>query len=122
MKTSENGYLLRLVVHKDTIKRVVDVSTLNITPEYIKEQCDLKYGSTKGSIGRTLDNRERPNIDIQEHMDRYYITDLCMPYNPPPDEHDVFVYYNDICALSGTAGYIRIRDGYVWGQSVVWRS
>ena len=117
---SRDDYLLQKVVHSSTIKRVIDWHNFGITREYCREQFNLKY--TNESLSKTKDNRKQPDPDNQEVMDKYYITDLCLPYNPPPDERDIFVWYNDIRALSGTAGYLRIRDGYVYNQIAVWRS
>lgn len=118
---SRDQHLLQKVVHKDTIQRVVDWKALGITKEYIDEQCKLAHGPFDKEFKFT-DNRVVPDPDNQEAQDKYWVTDLCFPYNPGPDYRDLFVYYNDIRALSGTAGYLRIRDGYVWGQRVVVRS
>jgi hypothetical protein len=118
---SDDGYLLQKVVPAKKIQRTIDWKPLGITKEYINEQCELAHGPFDEKFHFT-DNRKIPNLDSEEEMDRYYITDLCMPYNPIPDDRDEFVYYNDIGALCGDAGYLRIRDGYVWGRRIVWRS
>ena len=118
MKTSSDGYLLQKVIPKEKIQRTIDWKALGITKEYIKEQCDLAHGPLDETLHFT-DNRVRPNYDNQEEQDRYWLADICFPYNPCPDEKDVFVYYNDIGCLSGSAGYLRIRDGYVWGHRIV---
>lgn len=109
MKTSEDGYLLQKVIPKDTITRTIDWRELGITKEYVNEQAKLN-------------KKDKPNLDDEKATDKYFITEMCLPYNPMPDDRDEFVYYNDIRALSGSAGYLRIRDGYVWGHKVVWRS
>lgn len=111
VEVSEDGYLLQKVFHKNTVQRFIDWKALGITEAEIREQSKLKYGPIKN--GRFVDQRKLPTTD--EEMDRFCVIELCMPYNPPPDDLDEFFYYNDIGALSGSAGYIRIRDGYVWG-------
>lgn len=109
VEISDDGYLLSKIVHSRTVTRVIDWKSLGITNKMIDEAA---------RIGK--DNH--PDPDDEESMDRAYVINLCLPYNPKPDDRDVFVYYNDIQALSGTAGYMRIRDGYVWGREIVWRS
>ena len=94
---------------------------LGITKEYINEQSKLKLTWNDPKLDFD-DKRVRPDIDDQEAMDRFYVTELCLPYNPPPDERDVFAYYNDLGPLCGSAGYIRIRDGFVYGTMAVIRA
>lgn len=120
VNVSEDEYLLQKVVPRDTIKRIIDWKSLGITKAYIDKQSKRKHDWYTGKV----DKEPEPNFnrDNQEEMDRFYVTEMCLPYNPAPDDRDVFVWYNDIRFLSGTAGYIRIRDGYVWGQMVVMRS
>jgi hypothetical protein len=79
---------------------------LNLTPEYV----------------RTVDTLPPPKIEDQTAMDRHYVALMCMPYRPMPDDRDMFVWYSDIGVLSGSAGYLRIRDGYVYDRRVVIRS
>lgn len=122
VRTTEDGFLVQKMMHIDCIQRSIDWQKLGITKEYIDEQSKLQYSWDQKRTMNNIDSRKKPDIDNQEEMDRFYVTELCMPYNPPPDDKDVFVYYNDIRALSGTAGYIRFRDGYVYGTRVVWRS
>jgi len=122
VQISEDGYLLKKVVPADKITRIIDWRALGITPLTIQKSASLKYDWNVDRSMNNVDNRERPDANDLESMDRFYITELCHPYNPKPDNKDVFVFYSDIAALSGTAGYIRLRDGYVWGQKVVWRS
>ena len=121
MHLSEDGYLLQKVVHKETLKRIIDVESLGLTEEYISEQAKLsRSGLDKNA--RFIDKRVRPNLDNEFEMDRHYISEMCGGYSLLPDDRDVFVYYNDIQCLSGTAGYMRMRDGYVYDRIVVWRS
>lgn len=120
VKVDDEGYLLSRQFHKSAIKRVIDLVALGITPEYLKEQKTLSQGGWSNEKCDFIDNRVKPNIDSsQEEKDRYSISDMCMW--TPPDERDVFVYYDDIYALSGAAGYARIRDGYVYGVKIVAR-
>jgi hypothetical protein len=114
---SEDGYLLSKVVPLSTVTRFIDWKELNLTDDYIKEQSKLKLG--KLVDGKFIDERIKPDWSNQEEVDRFIIAEMCAPYNPPPDDRDVFLYYNDIQVLSGTAGYIRLRDGYVWGRKVI---
>ena len=116
---SDDEYLLSKSVHKSSIKRIIDWKSLNITKETISEANKLKH-SKLDEKARFIDARKLPKNE--KDMDTFYIIELCLPYNPEPDDRDIFLYYNDIRALSGTAGYLRIRDGYVWGSKVVMRS
>lgn len=121
MHLSEDGFLLQKSVHKQTLRRVIDIESLGLTEDYIREQSKLSR-SGFDTNGKRIDKRIRPNPDNELEMDRHYISEMCGGYGRPPDDKDVFVYYNDIQCLSGTAGYMRIRDGYVYEQAVVWRS
>jgi hypothetical protein len=112
--SSDERYLLQQVVPVSKIQRVINWRELGITKEYIKEQSRLHV--------RVISTGKLPDVNNQVEMDRYFVVELCMPYNPLPDDRDTFVYYNDIGALCGDAGYIRLRDGYVQGRKVVWRS
>jgi hypothetical protein len=119
---SRDNYLLQKVVHSSTIQRAIDWHDFGITKEYCRKQYNLANIYDNILARRPIDKRKQPEPDNQDEMDKFYITELCHPYSPPPDENDIFVWYNDIVALSGTAGYLRIRDGYVYGQKIVWRS
>lgn len=121
VRVSEDGFLLQKMIHKDTLHRDIDWVKLGITKEYIDSQSKLRLSWNDPKLDFD-DKREKPDPDDEEAMDRFYVTELCLPYNPPPDERDVFAYYNDIRALSGTAGYVRIRDGFVYGMKAVRRS
>ena len=115
MFITEAGNLLQDTgVHKDDIKRIIDVSKLDITPEYINEQSRLRHSKFDENY-KFVDARKKPKYGDTLAEDRYYVSDLCLPYNPMPDDRDTFVYFDNIRALSGRAGYIRIRDGYVYG-------
>lgn len=118
---TDDGYLIQKVVPVSSIQRIIDWTSLNITKEYVKEQTNLKYGKLDKYLKFT-DDRPRPDGDNIHEQDRFFITELCMPYNPLPDEKDVFVYYSTLVPLAGAAGYLRIRDGYVYGQRVVIRA
>lgn len=111
IQISEDGYILQKIVLKDTIKRIIDWKKFNITKEMIRDH----ISSTEKTTYPNIDT-----IDINQ-MDLYHVMNMCSPYSMP-DDKDTFVYYNDIGVLSGTAGYIRIRDGYVYDRRIVWRS
>lgn len=121
IKVSDDGYALSKVIPKSAIKRIIDWKAIGVTRELIEQQLKLKltWNDSKLSFD---DKRIKPDIDDQQAMDLFYVTELSMPYNPEPDEKDLFVYYNDIGPLSGSAGYIRFREGYVWGTKAVFRS
>jgi hypothetical protein len=121
IQISEDGYLLQKVIPAAKVVRVIHWKALGITPLTIQKSISLKLSWDDPNLG-FQDGRPRPDPENMEEMDRFYVTELCHPYNPKPDDHDVFVYYNDIEMLSGTSGYIRIRDGYVQGRLVVTRS
>jgi hypothetical protein len=120
VKIDDKGYLLSRSIHKDTIKRIIDWKALNITKEEIDEASKLKNDYT--DILKPVDKRKLPDFSNEKSLDRFYVIDLSLPYNPPPDNRDQFVWYNDIIMLSGSAGYARIRDGYVYGTRIVMRS
>jgi hypothetical protein len=113
MKISEDGHLLMKTVPKASIRRTIDWKSLGITEADIKKQSNLSKVERDGIVRK---------LEEQSDIDRYYIIDMLLPYNPPPDDRDEFVWYNDIGVLSGTAGYLRIRDGYVYGKRVVMMS
>jgi len=121
VRVSEDGYLLSKEFHKDCLVRDIDWRALNITKEYINEQSKLKLTWNDPKLDFD-DKRIRPKDDDQEAMDRFYITELCLPYNPPPDDRDQFAYYSALGPLCGDAGYVRIRDGFVWGRKMVIRA
>jgi hypothetical protein len=114
LKLSDDGYLLQKVVPQSKITREIDWKALGITIQMVhdfdrtkKAQMDvLREAIIRGSVP-------------QDDQDRYHISKMCSPYAPPPDDRDVFVWYDDIGNLSGTAGYLRIRDGYVFSRAVV---
>lgn len=114
IQISEDGYLLQKVIPASKVVRVIDWKSLGITSLTIQKSSSEKYGP---DLIHPKDVRKRPTS--QEDEDRFFVTELCHPYNPKPDDNDVFVYYDDIQFLSGTAGYLRIRDGYVQGHKVV---
>lgn len=112
VKTSDDGHLLMQSVRKSCIERVIDWKTLGITKDYIREQFLLGEVKRKEAL---CNYEDHPSDD----RDRYFVAEMCMPYNPPPDDRDMFVWYDDTGVLSGTAGYLRIRDGYVYSRRVV---
>jgi hypothetical protein len=118
--TDDKGYLLQsLGIRIDHIEREIDPQALGVDEKYIREQDRLEREREK------LEEKYRPKRkfpETQEERDRYYVADLCKPYNPAPDERDTFVFYSDIGALSGSSGYIRIRDGSVYGSRIYMRS
>lgn len=119
---SQDNYLLQKVVSSQTIQRLIDHKKFNITRDYCTEQLKLKYTHGKTICDKDIDKRKQPDPNDQDEMDKFYITEMCLSYNPPPDDRDIFVWYNDIRALSGTSGYLRIRDGYVYAKKVIWIS
>ena len=121
IKISDDGYALSKVIPKTAIKRIIDWKALGVTKEYIDQQTKLKLFWNDNKLN-FADNRIIPDIDDQTAMDSFFVTELSMPYNPEPDEKDMFVYYSDLGPLSGSAGYIRFREGYVWGTKEVFRS
>ena len=119
---SQDNYLLQKVVSSRTIQRLIDHKKFEITEEYCREQSNLERTQINVWDKKPIDKRIKPDPNDQDEMDKFYITEMCLPYNPPPDERDIFVWYNDIRALSGTSGYLRIRDGYVYAKKVIWIS
>ncbi|MDR3503054.1 MAG: hypothetical protein P4L79_10795 [Legionella sp.] len=121
VRVSDDGCLLMKSVPKNTIKRVVDHMAMNITKEDMNELVRQKYKFNNETLGQD-DVRKRPDYNDRDACDRFYVMDLSVPYNPLPDERDIFVYYDDLGPLCGSAGYLRIRDGYVYGNRIVSRA
>jgi hypothetical protein len=119
---TEDGFLIQKMMHKDCIKRIIDWKRLDISKEYINEQSKLSMVFDNETL-KQHDKRVRPKDGTdQDAMDRFYVADLCLPYNPMPDDTDLFVWYNALAPLSGSAGYIRFRDGFVYGTRVIVRA
>lgn len=114
---SSDDFLLQKVLPAEKIKRHIDWTKLGITKESIQQSASEKYSGWDKNQ-RNIDKRIKPSYESEEEQDKFYITELCHPYSPKPDDRDIFLFYWDIQCLSGTAGYIRIRDGYVWGRIV----
>lgn len=121
VRVTEEGFLIQKMFHKDCIKRIIDWKSLGVSKEYIDEQSKLKLTWNDPKLDFD-DKRIRPDYDDQEAMDRFYVTELCLPYNPPPNDTDLFVWYDDLGPLCGSAGYIRFRDGFVYGTRVIVRA
>jgi hypothetical protein len=123
VRVTEEGFLIQKMLHKDCIKRIIDWKRLGVSEEYIDEQSKLSYEFNDVTVIRE-DKRVRPSYTDggNDEMDRFYVADLCLPYNPPPDDTDLFVWYDDLGPLCGSAGYIRFRDGFVYGTRVIVRA
>lgn len=119
---SQDNYLLQKIVSTKTLQRLIEHKKFEISERYCREQSNLMNTRINVWDKEPIDNRKKPDPNNQDEMDKFYITEMCMPYNPSPDERDIFVWYNDIKALSGTSGYLRIRDGYVYSKKVIWVS
>jgi hypothetical protein len=108
---SEDGYLLQKVFHSKTLKEVVDISHIDlkksISMEDVKNDNDNNWGR---------DRRPRKGSVTEAHcIQKLYV------YREPR-EGDIICWYDDIGALSGSAGFVLIRDGYVIGIHALWRS
>ena len=112
-RTDEKGYLVQATtVNIQDIGRMIDPQALGVDEKYILEQLALERERER------IDEKYRPKRQhpkTQDDLDREFIVELCKPYNPPPDDRDVFVFYDNSGGLSGGSGYIRIRDGYLYG-------
>ena len=105
-----------------SIKRLIDWKQFELSKEYLQKQVRLKHSFDDSNMSQ-VDKRIKPELSDIESCDRYYVTELCLPYNPPPMEGlDLFVFYDDMQALSGSSGYLRIREGYVVGSAILYRS
>ncbi len=136
---SKDGYLLQKVIHKDTIKEEIfvedlDFSFLPTRRNFSKDNptspdvSDFQgYADTyPEDRERTRNKRNKFWDDNKIHGDKnkeyaWYITEIYHPYNRPK-EGDRFFWYNDIGCLSGTAGIILVRDGYISAQKAIVRS
>lgn len=125
VRVTEEGFLIQKMLHKDCIKRIIDWKRLDVSKEYITEQTKLSSNYIwTNSMMKKEDKRVLPSYTDggNDAMDRFYVADLCMPYNPPPDDMDLFVWYDDLGPLCGSAGYMRLRDGFVYGTRVIVRA
>lgn len=121
VRVTEDGCLLIKSFPKTCIKRIIDHMSMNITKDDMNELVKQKFKFNNETLKQD-DVRKRPDYNDQAAMDRFYVMDLSVPYNPPPDDRDIFAYYDDLGPLCGSAGYLRIRDGYVYGTRSVERS
>ena len=115
VRVTEEGFLIQKSLHKDCIKRIIDWKRLDVSKEYIDEQSKLSSVFDLPLL-RGQDKRVLPPYTDggNDEMDRFYVADLCLPYNPPPAGTDMFVWYDSLGPLCGSAGYIRFRDGFVY--------
>ena len=113
---SEDGYLLSKRFHSSCLKETIDISKIDFDRKrYIKKE---EY----------LAEIDRPDYERTGHGGRrptglaetYHIQELYKYDTPKPT--DIVCWYDDIGILSGSAGYVLIRDGYVWNTNTIWRS
>lgn len=102
---SEDGHLLMRMIHQSKIKRVIDVSKIDMKKKITAKQ--MVRASQKGGDDNVI-------------SDTYNVQQLYKYVDP--EENDVVVYYDDIGALSGSTGYILLREGYVYNSVLVSRS
>jgi len=108
---SEDGYLLQKVIHQSTLKKIIDTSYVNFEKPISKEKM------LKAADKESGERQPKEKSVVEE----YYIQQFYHAYNKPR-EGDIICWYDDIRPLSGTAGYVLIRDGYVYSTVVLWRS
>lgn len=108
IRVTDDGYLLAKSYNYKKITRIIDFESLGITEETVKK------------FNKDEFTKQNKFYDLQKNQklrDYFYIT-IMLKYYKFPDELDIFVYYDDIGILSGSAGYLRIRDGYVYSKQV----
>lgn len=98
---SDDMYLLQKSIRAATIKRIVDLDKIDWDAPFV----EWKSGD------------EPPTL---EQMEQYAVRKL-YKYDKR-EEDDVVVFYDDIGILSGSKGYVLIRDGYVHGTYITVRS
>jgi len=116
---SEDGYLLSKVFHSKCLKKEIDISKINFEKRITREEFlkEIKHPDYVRSFEESQAGRQ-PKIGSREES--HYIHELYTYDRPKPN--DIVCWYDDIGCLSGSAGYVLIRDGYVWNTKSIWRS
>lgn len=96
--TLDNYLCIKSSVHQKDLKRVVDHTKFDYTEKF--SSSDKKWRDQKMTVEKAEELHLRKLFE--------YIK---------PKEFDVVVYYDNIGALSGRAGYLLIRDGYIISES-----
>jgi hypothetical protein len=112
LRLSEDGFLLAKSLHSGCLKEEIDISKIDFDRKrYITKDEMLEENKTENYETR------RPKNKVVE---TYHIQQLYKYDTPKPN--DIVCWYDDIGVLSGSAGYILIRDGYVSNYYALWRS
>lgn len=103
---SDDGCLLSKSIPAKTLKYEIDLSKIDFNNPVSKEDVANNYAFKTGGVTDKVEN--------------HFITDM-YKYNKVKDGDRVF-WYDNIGILSGSKGFVLIRDGYVWTTRAVWRS
>ena len=101
LNLSQDNYLLSKEMHSSKITRIVDFKNIDFSVP----------GPTEEDIKKTFDEKMIEEFSIRKLFEYDKVK-----------EGDMVLYYSDMGVLSGSSGYILIRDGYVHRRRIVWRS
>lgn len=123
---SGDGCLLQKKFHKNCLKYVINVSNFRIPQKnHGDESYSFYWRDNKRITKEELNSSFKTYQDIigdeNPVQNEYYAQDL-FQYDVFDPEKDMLIWYDDIRALSGSAGYVHIRNGYVHDSRVVVRS
>lgn len=111
---SEDRWLLMKTIPAKCLKEVVDISDVDFVN--IVHEKEVKDSVVTENVGGSS-VPPAPGL-FKTHM----IQKLYEYHGRTPKEGDIVCWYNDIGMLSGSAGYLLLRDGYVENQVAIWRS
>jgi len=112
VRVDEDGYLLYRAFHKDCLKREIDLSQY----DWLK---DGRKQYDKYAYYRKLKEDKDWNT-LSDNSEEYAISYLFGM--SAPEDNDKVYEYNDLRPLSGSAGYVLIRNGFVYSTHMTWRS
>lgn len=102
LNLSEDGYLLsKFRVHSSKIKEVVDLKQIDFSVP----------GPTLEDVKKDFDEKIIKEYSIRQLFEYVKVK-----------EGDIVLHYYDIQPLSGSEGYLLIRDGYVYNSRITRRS
>lgn len=104
-RVDSEGYLLSRSFHKSKLTKEVDISKYTWL-KFEKKTDSKKYDKFK----KLFEDKEWDKIE--KLGEEYWIAKLYNPYYKMQDDDKVYEY-DDIGVLSGSAGYLLIRNGYV---------
>ena len=123
INTTPDGYCLLKSFHKDQIKFIIDTTKFNI-PRFPEFAWVYWRNNKDKEISKENMIKSWEDFGGQDHnpiQDEYYFQDI-LKYDSFNDATDFYAWYNDIGCLSGSAGYIFFRGGFVHATRTIIRS